>query len=289
MGFGPRRALALAVLWLVWGSTYLAVAQLLPSLPPFVLSALRFLVAAPLLAAGAWLSGEPLPSASQLRAAALVGVFLFLGGNGGTVYAQTRIPSGLTAVMVGMVPLWLVILAAVFQRDRPGARQIAGVTLGLLGVVGLAGGSTSGRIDPVGVVSVIAATLSWATGSLLARKLAMPRSVAWSTAAQMGAGSVGLGLASLLTGQLQDAHPQSVDALGWACFVWLVLGGSIAALVAYNWLLRVSTPAVATSYAYVNPVVALWLGWWLGGEQLSAWELGCSVSIVLAVVLVLKR
>jgi drug/metabolite transporter (DMT)-like permease len=286
---GTRRALALATLWLVWGSTYLAVTQLLPALPPFVLSALRFLVASPLLAAGAWLSGEPLPSASQLRAAALVGLFLFLGGNGGTVYAQTRIPSGLTAVMVGMVPLWLVLLSALFQRERPGARQIAGLLLGLLGVVGLAAGSDSGRIEPVGVLSVLVATLSWATGSLLARKLALPRSVAWSTSVQMVAGSAGLGLASWLTGQVWAVELPLLDGLGLACFAWLVLGGSIAALVAYNWLLRVSSPAVATSYAYVNPVVALWLGWWLGGEELSGWELGCSAGIVAAVVLVLKR
>jgi drug/metabolite transporter (DMT)-like permease len=284
-----RKALALATLWLVWGSTYLAVAQLLPALPPFVLSSLRFLVASPLLALAALLFEEPLPTPSQLRAASLVGLFLFLGGNGGTVYAQTRIPSGLTAVMVGMVPLWLVILSALFQRERPRIPQVAGVLLGLLGVVGLAAGSTTGRIEPVGVMSVLVATLSWATGSLLARKLGMPRSVAWSTSVQMAAGSVALGLASLLTGQAWAVHPALLDGIGLLCFAWLVLGGSIAALLAYNWLLRVSSPAVATSYAYVNPMVALWLGWWLGGEGLSGWELGCSATIVAAVVLVLKR
>lgn len=279
-------ALALGVLWFVWGSTYFAVSLSLPALPPFVLSALRFGVAAPLLALFAALGGAERPSRSELARAALVGLFLFLGGNGGTVWAQTRVPSGLTAVMVGLVPLWLVVLGFLVEGERPRARRVLGLALGLLGVAGLAGGIGGARIDPLGVVSVLIGGWSWAIGSMFARHLALPRSIAWSTAAQMAAGCAGLGLAALLTGQVGAVHPERIDATVVVCFAWLVLGGSIASLLAYNWLLRVTTPAIATTYAYVNPLVAVWLGWWLGGEQLTLAQLACSAAILGAVALV---
>lgn len=285
----PRALLALALvtLWLVWGSTYLAVAKLLPALPPFVLSSLRFLIAAPLLALAALASGAPLPSAREGAAALLVGLFLFLGGNGGTVFAQTWLPSGLAAVMVGMVPLWLVLFSAWFEGDRPRAPQLAGIGLGLVGVAGLAGG-VGGSVHPAGVISVLLATLSWSAGSMLARQLTLPRSLAWSTALQMAAGCVSLALAAMGSGQLQQLHPERLDLAAAGYFAWLVVGGSLVALMAYNWLLKVAAPAVATSYAYVNPLVAVWLGWWLGGEQLSLAQLACSGAIVAAVVLVMS-
>lgn len=282
-------ALALGVLWLVWGSTYLAVSLSLPALPPFLLSSLRFGCAAPMLAVAAVASGAERPNRKQLGGAVIVGLFLFLGGNGGTVWAQTRIPSGLTAVLVGLVPLWLVVLGYLVEGDRPQLPRVAGVLLGLLGVAGLAGGIGGAPIAPLGVASVLIGSWSWATGSILARRLALPRSIAFSTAAQMAAGCVGLGLAGVATGQVAAVHVERIDALVVACFAWLVLGGSIAALMAYNWLLRVTTPAVATTYAYVNPLVAVWLGWWLGGEKLTASQLACSGAVIGAVVLVSVR
>lgn len=283
-----RVAVALAVLWLVWGSTYLAVSFVLPAVPPFVLSAARFAVAAPIMALGALARESERPTVPQLASAALVGVLLFLGGNGGTVFAQTHLSSGLTAVLVGLVPLWLVILGAFVERDRPHPRRLAGVALGLVGVAGLVGGLGGARLDGIGVASVAIGTLSWASGSLLARRLPLPRSLAWSTAAQMAAGAVGLFAAAVVTGQLGAVHPERLDLRAALCFGWLVGAGSLAAVVAYNWLLRVTAPAVATTYAYVNPLVAVWLGWWLGGEQLSLGQLAWSAGIVGAVGLVVS-
>jgi drug/metabolite transporter (DMT)-like permease len=279
-------AAALAVLWLVWGSTYLGASWVLPVAPPFVLSAARFAVAAPLLALAALAAREPLPSGPELASAAGVGGFLFLGGNGGTVFAQTYLPSSLTAVMVGLVPLWLVLLGAAVERELPPLRRVAGALLGMVGVAGLAGGIGGHQLHPVGVASVVTGTLCWATGSLLARRWRLPRSIAWSTAVQMAAGSAGLWVAATATGQLGQVHLDLLTPRAVASFWWLVLAGSLAALMAYNWLLRVTTPAIATTYAYVNPVVAVWLGWWLGGEQLTAAQVGWSLAVVAAVALV---
>lgn len=284
-----RVAAALLVVWLVWGSTYLAVAQLLPALPPFLLSALRFLLAAPLLGLIAAISREPWPERAQIRTALIVGVLLFLGGNGGTVFAQTFLPSGLAAVLVGLVPLWLVAGSAIVERRPPEIPHLLGITLGLIGVAGLAGGLGGGQVHPVGVLSIVCSSACWATGSLIARKRAMPASVAWSSAIQMSAGGVALSMAAVATGQAGRADPSLVGPIEIACFLWLVGGGSLLALVAYNWLLRHTAPAVATSYAYVNPLVAVWLGWWLGGEHLEPAQIAWSSAIVAAVALVLYR
>ena len=285
----PNRAklvLALIVLWFVWGSSYLAVSWILPAVPPWVLSSVRFLVAAPLLAVAAVASGAPLPTPRQARSAALVGAFLFLGGNGLTVWAQTRVPSGLTAVFVGLVPLWLVLLSWVFEGNRPTVRRWAGLGLGLLGVAGLVG--VPGRVDPVGVASILTGSVLWASGSMFARRLELPPSVAWATAIEIFAGGLLLGVVAALSGQTGAVQLDRIDLRAVASFVWLVVGGSIAALVAYNYLLRTTSPAVATTYAYVNPLVAVWLGWWLGGEVLSAGELACSGFVVGAVALVVQ-
>lgn len=281
-----RIGLALSVLWVVWGSTYLAVSWVLPAVPPLALSAARFAVAAPLMALGALATGAPRPTARELGSAGLVGLLLFLGGNGGTVSSQAYLPSGLTAVMVGLVPLWLVGLGWVWEREAPHPRRLLGVGLGVAGVAGLVGGLDGRPVHPVGLAAVIVGTFAWSNGTMLARRLVLPRSLAWSTAAQMGAGSLGLTAAAGLAGQLGQVHLERLDAVAVGSFVWLVLGGSVAAVVAYNWLLRVTSPAVATTYAYVNPLVAVWLGWWLGGEEITAVELGCSLVIVGAVALV---
>ena len=283
-----RIGLALSTLWFVWGSTYLAVAWVLPVLPPFVMSAARFAIAAPLLAATAFASGAPRPTARQFAGAGLCGLFLFVGGNGGTVWAQTRIPSGLTAVLVGLVPIWLVALTAAIHRERPSTRSVAGLILGFFGVGGLVGG-VGGHVDPLGAASVVAGTLAWAIGTLLTRHVRLPTSVMWSVAAQMAAGGAGLFIAATATGQLHEVHLDQVEARAGFAFLWLVFGGSIASLLAYNWLLRVVRPAVATTYAYINPLVAVWLGYWLNSEPITALQVACSAAVVGAVALITAR
>ena len=279
-----RIACALLWLWLVWGSTYLVASWLLPSIPPFALSALRFALAAPLLGFAAAARREPLPTVGQLGNAALIGAFLFLGGNGGTIWSQTRLPASVTAVMVGMVPVWVTVLSWLAGGERPPPVRILARGFGALGVAALVGGGGP-EVDPIGVVAVLAASLSWAAGTVLSQRLELPTSVLVATSIQMASGAACLGLAALISGQFGRIHLEDLGTSELGSFLWLVGAGSIGALVAYNWLLRVTSPALATTYAYVNPLVAVGLGWWLGGEHLGPRTLGASSMIVGAVAL----
>jgi len=278
-------AFALLWLWLVWGSTYLTATWLLPHVPPFALSAVRFLIAGPLLGAAAWLLRHERPTRRQALNAAVVGGFLFLGGNGGTIWSQTRLPSSVTAVMVGLVPAWVTALQWLATGERPTTVRLAALAIGVLGVALLVGGGGP-DVDPIGVTAVVAASLSWASGTVLSRRIELPKSIFTAAAVQMTSGGVLLTLASLVTGQAARVDVSGLGGFELACFLWLVLAGSVGALVAYNWLLTVVTPAVATTYAYVNPLVAVWLGWWLGGEHLGPRTLAASAVIVGAVALI---
>ena len=277
-------AAALMTLWLVWGSTYFVVSKILPVVPPFALSASRFLVAAPILGFIAFATGCSRPVAKEVGNAFLVGAFLFLGGNGGTVWSQTRVHSGLTAVVVGCVPLWVGLLGWWVNGERPHPLKIAGMILGICGVAALLGGTVEG-IDPVGVLACVGATMSWATGTILARRIQLPSSVLLSTALQMFSGAVLLSVAAGLAGSWSQVQTQKIGISELMGFAWLVSAGSIAALVAYNWLLKVTTSAIATTYAYVNPVVAISLGWAFGGERMGVGAMLACATIIAAVIL----
>ncbi len=281
-------AAALLTLWLVWGSTYLAVTWILPFVPPFALSAARFWVAAPVLGLIAVASGAERPTRAQVLGCFVVGGFLFLGGNGGTVFSQTRISSGLTAVVVGCVPLWVGLLGWLVNGERPHMLRIAGMVLGVIGVAVLLGGG-AGEVDPIGVAICIAATLSWATGTTISRRTKLPSSILLTTALQMAAGAILLTLAAAATGQWGQIEWNGLGLPQGLAFAWLVTGGSIAALVAYNWLLKVTSAAVATTYAYVNPLVAIALGWAFGGEHMGPVALAASATIIAAVILTTSR
>jgi drug/metabolite transporter (DMT)-like permease len=151
-------------------------------------------------------------------------------------------------------------------------------------VAALVGGGGS-DVDPIGIAAVLCASLSWATGTVLSRRLELPRSVLVATSLQMASGAALLGVAAGVSGQVRRVALAGLGGFELACFLWLVLAGSVGALLAYNWLLRNTTPALATTYAYVNPLVAVWLGWWIGGEHLGARTLGASGLIVAAVAL----
>ncbi len=284
-GRSAKIALALATLWLVWGSTYGVVSAVIPVVPPFALSSARFLVAAPILGAVGLVRRDPRPSLRQLGGSAAVGALLFLGGNGGTVWSQSRVPSSVTAIVVGCVPMWVALISWGLTGVRPSAARLGAIALGILGVAGLVGGGDGG-LDPVGVAAVLCASLSWASGTLLSRRIERPTSLLLDVAAQMASGGILLAGAAWVTGSWAAVDVARIGPGVIAGFAWLVGAGSLAALIAYHWLLRHTSPVLATTYAYVNPLVAMALGWWLGGERLGPVELASAAAIVGSVALI---
>lgn len=274
-----RAALVTALLgvWVVWGSTYLGIRFAIASLPPFRMAAMRLVTAGLLLYGWSRLRGAPSPTREQWRGAALVGVLLFVGGNGSVVWSEQWVESGLVAILVGAVPLWAALLGLAFGR-RPTARQGAGMALGLVGVIVLdAGDGLSAAPWAAGVLALGSA--AWALGSILAQRVALPKGTMGS-AAEMICGGVALALLSLLTGEPWTGE---VTLSSWLALAYLVLFGSILAFSAYTWLLEHASLPVATSYAYVNPVVAVLLGVLLGDERLDA-HAGVGLVLVVAAV-----
>jgi len=285
-----RVATAFAAVYLLWGSTYLAIRFAIESLPPFWMAATRFLVAGAILYAWARWRGEPAPLRLHWRSALIVGGLLLLGGNGGVVWAEQRVPSGLAALLVGTVPLWMVMLDGAGRGwKRPPVQVLAGVAIGLLGVALLVGpGRFAGghRVDPVGAAVLIVASLSWTAGSLYSRRAPLPSSPLLGTAMEMLGGGACLAIAGLVAGEWQRldlaaASPRSLLAVGY-----LVVFGSLVGFTAYVWLLKVSTPPLVATYAYVNPVVAVFLGWAFAGEPVTGRTLVAAAVIVGAVMLI---
>ncbi len=293
-GIGGALVLALAAVYLIWGSTYLAIRYAIETLPGFMMAGLRFLLAGALLYAWARATGAPRPAPRQWRPAALIGVLLLLGGNGLVVWAEHRIPSGVTALLVAVEPVWIALLAPFFSGARRAGLKVAlGLLAGLVGVTVLvvdpSGGLDPTSIDLAGAGAVVLASLSWAIGSLIAVRADLPRSAGVSTGMQMLAGGVALMIASGLAGEWGRVDPASFSARSLAAFAYLVVAGSIVAFSAYSYLLRNARPTVAATYAFVNPVVAVLLGWALASEPLTWRVAGSSALILLAVALIFSE
>ncbi len=290
VGSRVRIGAAFAAVYLIWGSTYLAIRLAIETLPPFFMAGARFVTAGALLYTWAWLRGAPKPNRLHWREAAAVGGLMLLGGNGVVTWAEQRIPSGLTALLAATVPLWMVLLQGIQPGGaRPSSRVATGLGLGLAGVVLLIGPGNlvhGQAADLLGTTAVLFAALSWATGSLYSRRAQLPSAPLQGVAMEMLAGGAWLLLAGAVTGEgarldLDGASLRSLLALGY-----LILFGSIVAFSAYLWLLRVSTPARASTYAFVNPVIAVFLGWALAGEPLTPQTLLAAGVIVAAVAII---
>jgi drug/metabolite transporter (DMT)-like permease len=282
---------AFAILYVVWGSTYLAILFAIETLPPFLMASLRFFIAGSLLYA--WsraVSGAAAPRLSQWRATAIVGVALLVGGNGLVVWSEQRIASGVAALLVGTVPCFMVLLDWLRPGGvRPTGRVVAGLVLGLLGLVWLVGPDSvmgGGRADLVGAAALVLASFSWAAGSIYSRHASMPSSPFLSTAMQMLAGGAGLLILAVARGEPWQFAAAAVSLRSILSLGYLVVFGSIIAFSAYVWLLRVSTPARVSTYAYVNPVVAVLLGAAFAGEALTARMLVAAAVIVSGVALI---
>lgn len=285
--------LAFGIVYLIWGSTYLAIRYAIETLPGLTMAGARFLLAGGLLYAWARWRGATSPTLEQWRNAAIIGGLLLLGGNGLVVWAEHYVHSGWAALLVGTEPLWVVILLLLAPGSkRPDARTILAIGIGFAGVVVLTvpGGSSDGT--PLYLPAVLAlpmAALSWAAGSLYARKANLPRSAPLATATQMLAGGVLLLLTGAGVGEWRDIDPSTFSNASMIAFAYLVVFGSLIAFSAYAWLVRNVDPTLAATYAYVNPVVAVALGWWLADEPVGLRTVFAAILIVSAVILLSVR
>jgi drug/metabolite transporter (DMT)-like permease len=282
---------AFAIVYLIWGSTFLAILFAIDTLPPFLMASVRFLVAGSLVYAWSRLvSGAAAPSRAQWQGAAAVGVLLLVGGNGLLVWSEQRIPSGVAALLVGTVPCFMALIEWLRPRGaRPAGLVIAGLLLGLLGLFWLVGPDTllgGGRVDFVGATVVVLGSFSWAAGSIYSRHVPTSASPFLTTAMQMLAGGAVLLLLSIVLGEPWLFDWDAVSARSAFGLLYLIVFGSIVAFSAYIWLLRVSTPARVSTYAYVNPVVAVFLGWALADEALTPRMLVAAAVIVSGVALI---
>jgi len=282
--------LAFAAVYILWGSTYFFIRVGVETIPPFIMAGLRHiaigLIFYPVFRR---VSGEK-PTAAQWRTTAITGLLLLLCGNGVVSWAETRVPSGIAALLVASVSLWMVIVDWLRPGGvRPTARVLTGFFLGFAGMALLVGPTNFGgaRVNPLGAVTLMLASLAWATGSIYSRHHPIPHSPMLGVAMQSLAGGAGLWLVALATGEVWTFHPASVSLRSWLAILYLIIFGSALGFSAYVYILKHSTASRVATYAFVNPVVALFLGWGLGGEPLTLRTLAASGTIVAAVLLVI--
>ena len=282
---------ALITVYIVWGSTYLAIRFAVESMPPFLMAAVRFLIAGSILFTWRWIAGDRRPSRREWRSAAIVGLLLLVGGNGGVVWAEQRVASGIAALMVGSAPLWMVTLDAIRPGgSRPNWQTIIGVVIGFLGIVLLVGPwqntGQNGTLDTLGVLALLAAAFFWSIGSLYSRNAHLPDSPLLGTGMEMLAGGAGLLLLSTLTGEWARLDVATISLKSVLSLAYLIVFGALVGFTAYTWLLRVAPTPLVSTYAYVNPIVALYLGYMIGDEPLTLRIVAAALIVVSSVALI---
>lgn len=286
-----RIAVALLAVYLIWGSTYLAIRFAVETIPPFLMAGTRFLIPGLILFIWRRLSGDPSPTRRQWFSAAVIGLLLLLGGNGLVSWAEQRVDSGIAALLVGTTPIWLVLIDTLFASKRwPLWTAILGLLTGFGGIVVLVGPGSlfagSGGYDLLGIGAVLLAAFFWSLGSIYSRKADIPKSPLLGTGMEMLAGSAGLFFVSLLAGEWRTFDPAAVSLRSGLGLVYLIVAGSLGGFVAYTWLLRNAPVSLVATYAYVNPLVAILLGNWLAQEPLTAQVLLAAAIIIGSVVLI---
>lgn len=283
------RAGAYASTWLIWGSTYIAIKWAVATVPPFLMVALRSLAAGAILLAWARLRGERPPTRAQWMAAVVAGALYFLLGHGGLFWAEQRVASGPAALMIATEHFWVVLMAWMLPGGRaPSRRAGLGILIGLAGVAMLTLGGGDGGIDPVGAVVLLIASAGWAAGSLWFHGERRPASPLYGAGMPLAMGGILLMIASAATGETARVRAEDFTPIAVASLVYLIVFGSVIAFTAFTWLVETEGPSRAGSYAYVNPFVAVLLGWAVAGEALTARMLMAGAAIVLAVILIVR-
>ena len=283
--------LSFASVYILWGSTYYAIRVGVESVPPYLLAGIRHLVVGLIFYPVVRLTAREKPTWAQWRTAFIVGCLLLGLGNGTVSWAEQTVPSGIAALLVATVSLWMVLVDWMRPGGvRPAPRVIAGFLLGFAGMALLVGPKhlgNSDRVNPIGALALIAASLAWASGSIFSRHHPLPHSPLLSMAMQTLCGGTMLCLFAALSGETHNFHFAQVSARSWLGLLYLIIFGSALGFSAYVYILKHSTAAHVATYAFVNPVVALFLGWFLAGEPLSLRTILASAIILTAVILVI--
>jgi drug/metabolite transporter (DMT)-like permease len=285
-----KTLLAFGIIYFVWGSTYYAIRVGVREVPPFLLAAMRFLIAGAALYGWTRAGGERGPSGRQWASISLVAFLIFVVDYGLVFWAEVRVPSGLAAVMLATIPAFMALGEIfVLGTQRLTARLVVALLIGLGGVGVLVSRSLNlggAPIDRRGATALVVAAMGWSIASVLARKLPLPESKVVSSGAQMLAGGVFLALISCALGEYREFHAANVSRGAWIALAYLIVAGSIIAFTAYVWLLHHESPTKVGTYAYVNPVVAVLLGYFLGGEELGLRTILGTLFVLISVVVI---
>jgi drug/metabolite transporter (DMT)-like permease len=282
--------LAFAVIYFVWGSTYLAIRIGVREVPPFLLAGIRFLLAGIVLYGWMRASGTASPTVREWGASSVVAVLIFVLDYGLVFWAEQRVPSGIAAVMMATIPVFMVLSEIFFLgTQRLTLRLVVALAGGIGGVAVLVSRTATfgeNPIDTAGACALIVAAISWSVGSALTRKLPLPQSKAMSSGAQMLAGGVLLTVTAALLGEFRGFHIGAVSRGAWLALVYLIVAGSIVAFTAYVWLIHHESPTKVGTYAYVNPVVAVLLGYFFGGEAIGVRTIFGTLCVLVSVVII---
>jgi drug/metabolite transporter (DMT)-like permease len=285
-----KTLLAFGIIYFVWGSTFLAIRVGVREVPPLILAAMRFFVAGIVLYGWMIARGERSPSGREWRSATLLGLVIFVLDYGLLFWAEQRVPSGIAAVMLALIPAFMALSEIIFLRTQTlTVRLVVALLIGIGGVAVLMSRSLSlggAPIDKRGAAALIFASMSWSVASALTRKLTLPKSKVMSSGAQMLAGGVLLAITAAALGELRNFHPWSVSREVWFALLYLIVAGSIVGFTAYVWLIHHESPTKVGTYAYVNPIVAVLVGYFLGGEALSLRTIVGTMFVLISVVVI---
>jgi len=274
----------------VWGSTFLAIRVGVREVPPLVLAAMRFSVAGLVLFVWVLARGERPPSGREWRSASILGMVIFLFDYGLLFWAEQRVPSGIAAVMLATIPVFMALCEIIFLRTQRLTARLALALLIGIGGVGVLMSHTlnlgGAPIDKLGAMALIFASISWSVASVLARKLPLPNSKVMSSGAQMLSGGILLALAAGAFGEYRNFHPWDVSRGAWLALLYLIVAGSIVGFTAYVWLIHHESPTKVGTYAYVNPIVAVLVGYFLGGEALTSRTILGTFLVLISVIVI---
>jgi drug/metabolite transporter (DMT)-like permease len=282
--------LAFSIIYFVWGSTYLFIRVGVREVPPFLLAAARFTFAGLALCAWVRFKGTPFPTRREWAASCLLGTLMFLIDYGSLFWAEQRVPSGVSAVILASIPVFITLLEVIFLRtQRLTIRLSVGLLVGMVGVAVLMLRSVSlgeAPIDRGGAIALTVAALGWSVGTIFSRRLPLPSSKVMSAGAQMLTGGIQLLLLAAIAGEFSGFRPHHVSGRAWFALIYLIIAGSLIGFTAYVWLLHYESPTKVGTYAYVNPVVAVGLGYFIGGETVGPRTILGTLLIVVSVVII---